>query len=277
MLGCVGDNTVDQYFGAADRRLIGGNAVNVAVQLRLLGADVQYAGAVGTDNNGRWIRNALSRYGLGLSGLITVEGSTSISRIRVEVDGERCIEDEDFAVCAEYLPDQAAIETLAGCAVVHLGMNPNANEIRLILKAEGVTVTQDCAVSAGFENLDVAFCSAGEDPEDAAALAEAAISEGAKLALVTRGSQGSLAFDGQDWLHQEAVPTTVVDTTGAGDSYIAGFIDSMARNHHIQECMRAGALTAAKTCAHWGGFPQAPLPDIPAENATGIQKNESLQ
>lgn len=255
-LGCVGDNTIDQLFGATVRRLVGGNAVNVAVQLTFLGDNVQYAGAVGNDHNGTWIRNSLSQYGLDLSGLVTVEGSTSISKIRVEADGERHIEDEDFAVCADYMPDQAVIDKLTGCAVVHLGMNPNANEIRRGLKARGVTVTQDCAVSTGFEDLDVAFCSAGEDPEDAVALAKAAISAGAQLALVTRGSQGSLAFDGAHWLHQEAIPTTVVDTTGAGDSYIAGFIDSMARHRPVQQCMQAGALAAARTCSVWGGFPQ---------------------
>ncbi|NKX52208.1 fructoselysine 6-kinase, partial [Arthrobacter deserti] len=44
-----------------------------------------------------------------------------------------------------------------------------------------------------------------------------------------------------------------VDTTGAGDSYIAGFVAAMAAGMDLQPCMQAGASTAARTCTHWGG------------------------
>lgn len=259
MLGAIGDNTIDQYFGADERSFVGGNALNVAMQMKLLGHDVRYAGAIGPDANGTRIRNALQDHGVVTEGLVEMDGITSISKIKVEPSGERHIVFEDFAVCADYRPDEQQLNELANCAVVHIGMSPYAGEIREALSRRGVLISQDCAVSEGFDHLDVAFCSAGEEPEAAEALAKAAIAGGAKLAVVTRGAAGSLAFDGRTWTAQAAVPISVIDTTGAGDSFIAGFLTAMAEGQVLQECMEAGAVTASRTCQHWGGWPQQAL------------------
>jgi fructoselysine 6-kinase len=256
LFGAIGDNTIDQYVGADTRSFVGGNALNVAVQLRGLGRDVRYAGAIAADRNGFRVREALESRGIGTEGLVVLPGVTSISRIRVEDSGDRVIEFEDFAVCADYLPDDRELDALAGCAVVHIGMSPYADRIRAELSARGARISQDCAVSRGFDHLDVAFCSAGEDPAAARELAGSAIAGGARLAVVTCGADGSIAFDGRAWATQPADGTTVVDTTGAGDSYIAGFLAALADGQDLQSCMRAGSATAARTCRHWGGFPQ---------------------
>jgi fructoselysine 6-kinase len=139
---------------------------------------------------------------------------------------------------------------------VHIGMSPFAADIRQELSRRGARISQDCAVSSGFEHLDVAFCSAGDDPDAAKSMAEAAIAGGARLAVVTCGPGGSIAYDGSSWSTQAALPIEPVDTTGAGDSYIAGFIGAFAGGQDLQSCMEAGAATAAKTCLHWGGWPQ---------------------
>ncbi|OUM43549.1 sugar kinase [Arthrobacter agilis] len=257
--GVVGDNTIDQYFGADERSFVGGNALNVGVQLRLLGHQVRYAGAIGPDTDGRRIRKGLEDSGVLTEGLVVMDGITSISRIRVKPNGDRAIEYEDFAVCADYRPSAAELDALAQCDFVHIGMSPFAGEIRAGLRARGARISQDCAVSSGYDRLDVAFCSAGEDPGAARLLAEAAIAGGARLVVVTCGADGSLAYDGSNWTSQGADPVTLVDTTGAGDSYIAGFLAAMAQGLPLQECMQAGAATAAVTCSHWGGWPQQPL------------------
>lgn len=255
-LGTIGDNTIDQYFGVDDRSFVGGNALNVAMQIKLLGHDVRYAGAIGPDANGVRIRTALEDHGVVTDGLVVMDGVTSISKIRVEPSGERQIVFEDFAVCADYRPDEHELNELAECAVVHIGMSPHAGEIRQELSRRGVLISQDCAVSHGFDHLDVAFCSAGEDLAAAEALAESAIAGGAKLAVVTRGAAGSLAFDGRTWTTQAAEPITVVDTTGAGDSFIAGYLAAMAEGKELRGCMAAGSVAASRTCQHWGGWPQ---------------------
>jgi fructoselysine 6-kinase len=256
VFGAIGDNTIDQYVGADTRSFVGGNALNVAVQLRQLGREVRYAGAIAADVNGSRVREALEDNGVVTDGLVVLPGVTSISRIRVKDNGDRVIEFEDFAVCADYQPDERELDALAACAVVHIGMSPYADRIRAELSARGARISQDCAVSKGFDHLDVAFCSAGEDTSAARDLAEAAIAGGARLAVVTCGADGSIAFDGRTWATQPADSTTVVDTTGAGDSYIAGFLGAFAEGEDLQSCMRAGSATAARTCQHWGGWPQ---------------------
>lgn len=255
-LGAIGDNTIDQYFGSRNQSFVGGNALNVAIQFRQLGHPARYAGAIGPDEDGRRIRLALERNNVITDGLVVLDGVTSISKIRVEPGGERFIEFEDFAVCADYRPDARELDALAECAFVHIGMSPFADEIRKELSRRGARISQDCAVSTGYDLLDVAFCSAGDDQDAATAMAESAIDGGARLAVVTCGPAGSIAFDGTSWTRQEADPIEPVDTTGAGDSFIAGFLAALTTGEELQPCMRAGAAAAAKTCLHWGGWAQ---------------------
>ena len=255
-LGAIGDNTIDQYFGSRNRSYVGGNALNVAMQFSQLGHPARYAGAIGPDEDGRRIRRALEENSVLTDGLVVLDGVTSISKIRVEPDGERFIEFEDFAVCADYMPGSRELDALAQCSFVHIGMSPFADVIRRELRRRGARISQDCAVSPGFDLLDVAFCSAGDDRDAARAMAVSAIDGGARLAVVTCGPAGSIAFDGMSWTVQDADPIDPVDTTGAGDSFIAGFIGAFASGKELQSCMQAGAATAAKTCLHWGGWAQ---------------------
>ncbi|MCO5970257.1 PfkB family carbohydrate kinase [Actinoallomurus soli] len=260
LFAAVGDNTIDEYVGAESRSYVGGNALNVAVQLRRLGHACRYSGAIGADTAGARVRTALEAQGVRTDGLVTLPGHTSVSRIRVDATGDRTFEFEDFAVTADYVPDERELAALARCAVVHIGMLPAAGEVRRRLYGSGPIVSQDCAVSPGFDHLDVAFCSAGEDEGRARAYAEEAVRGGARLAVVTCGAAGSLAYDGRDWWRTPAEPVTVVDTTGAGDSYIAGFLAARATGADVAQAMRAGARTAARTCAHVGAWPQDAAP-----------------
>jgi fructoselysine 6-kinase len=260
LFGAVGDNTIDEYVGAQSRSYVGGNAVNVAVQLRRLGHAARYAGAIGADEPGDRVRAGLVSQGVLTDGLVTLPGHTSVSRIRVAPDGDRVFEFEDFGVCARYRPDDAEFDKLSQCAAVHIGMLPGAADVRRTLSDRGVLVTQDCAVSAGYDHLGVAFCSGGEDESRARHLAREAIDGGAAIAVVTCGALGSVAFDGRTWWRTPAVPVAVVDTTGAGDSYIAGFVAARAAGADIDEALRAGSEVAARTCAHLGAWPQDPLP-----------------
>lgn len=258
-LAAVGDNTVDIYYGADEESFIGGNALNTAVQWSLMGARVGYYGAVGSDDLGFRVRDALVKNKVNTDGLTELPGKTSTTLIRVEPSGDRIIAQDNFEVSATYMPSADDLDEIATRAFVHIGMSSFASRIRNELASRGVQISQDCAVSEGFEHLDVAFCSAGEESAEAHAMAREAIDGGAQLAIVTRGADGSIAFDGRDWFSVPAVEIpAVVDTTGAGDSYIAGFVAARAQGESVLDCMRAGAAVAAKTCQHRGGFPQDP-------------------
>ncbi|MFT4221298.1 MAG: PfkB family carbohydrate kinase, partial [Microbacterium sp.] len=83
-----------------------------------------------------------------------------------------------------------------------------------------------------------------------------AVRRGASLAVATRGAAGAMAVRGAETWHCDAVATRVVDTTGAGDSFVAGFIAARLDGAHVPAALRAGARQAARTCSHRGGFPQ---------------------
>jgi fructoselysine 6-kinase len=128
-----------------------------------------------------------------------------------------------------------------------------------------VLVSQDCAISVGYEGLDIAFCSAAAtaaagDAAAAADIARRAVAGGARLCVVTCGADGSLAHDGRDWWQAAATAVEVVDTTGAGDSYIAGFLQARLAGADVAQAMHAAAASAARTCTHLGAWPQQPVP-----------------
>jgi len=260
-LASIGDNTIDLYIGRDSHSFVGGNALNVAVQLARLGRPARYLGAVGPDPAGERIREQLAGAGVDVAGLAVLPGRTSISRIRVDQSGDRHFEFEDFGVCAGYVPDAEALESAAACRAVHIGLLPAAAAtVRERLSARGVLVSQDCGVTRGYEHLDVAFCSAAAAAEPAEKIARDAIGGGAKLAVVTCGADGSLAFDGERWWRAAPVPVDALDTTGAGDSYTAGFLDALLAGAGVGEAMKAGSANAALTCTHFGGWPQVALP-----------------
>ena len=159
-------------------------------------------------------------------------------------------------MCADYVPSQEALELAAECRAAHIGLLQAAASVRAWLASRGVLVSQDCGVTSGYENLDIAFCSQAADGAPATAVAQVAVDGGARLAVVTCGADGSVAYDGRTWWHASAVPVEALDTTGAGDSYPAAFLDAWVAGADVDQAMAAGSARAARTCAHLGAWPQ---------------------
>ena len=78
--------------------------------------------------------------------------------------------------------------------------------------------------------------------------------KGPKLVVATRGERGSLAFDGNRFYRGGIVPCTVVDTMGAGDSFIAGFLYGLMRGEDIPACMALGAENSSVTLGYAGAW-----------------------
>ena len=85
---------------------------------------------------------------------------------------------------------------------------------------------------------------------------ESTLGRGARLAVIMRGSRGSLASSGGEVFRGSALPITVSDTTGAGDSFIAGFISARLAGSPLTLCLARGHEAAARTCRIFGGFVQ---------------------
>ena len=80
------------------------------------------------------------------------------------------------------------------------------------------------------------------------------IPEGGAEMVVTRGEKGSMAYDGEKFYYGGIVPCEVVDTMGAGDSFIAGFLYAICEGKGIQEAMADGAANSSVTIAYSGAW-----------------------
>lgn len=263
-LATVGDNCIDRFLPPIGLSLVGGNAVNVGVQLAHLGHRVGYFGAIGDDADGWRTRDCLAANGLDLAGLRVVPGGrTAYTDIAIHDGGEREMVFEEFGVCRGYRPSEAEIAILAAKRHVHIGWLDDGGAMKRRLTGMGVSVSQDLGVNAdprdiSPDHLAIAFASAGPSREAAAALVDRCLAAGARLAVVTMGALGSCAGDGRTMAWMAPARADVVDTTGAGDSFVAGFLDAHLRGATLEACLAAGRDRAARTCTHWGGFPQEP-------------------
>ena len=85
----------------------------------------------------------------------------------------------------------------------------------------------------------------------------------AKLAVLTRSALGSLVLSGDTEIAIPADPIAkVIDTTGAGDLYAAGFLFGLARNLPLETCGRLASLAAAEVISHIGARPQQSLAQL---------------
>jgi len=264
----VGDAFVDRYRPPVGLSLVGGNALNVAVHLARLGREVAFFGAVGDDAQGERIRRTLAGFGIDTHHLLTTTGRTASTDVGVDAAGERSFLHEDYGVAARYRPDAAALSDLRRMAVVHLGWLTDPPALRAELAGSGVLVSQDTAVSPCDGGLGVAFGSAGPSRDAALTLAHRLAARNA-LAVVTCEAQGAVASDGRWTVEIGADRIEPVDTTGAGDSFIAGFLSALAEHQaclageplgreRLMACLAAGRAVATPTCLHFGAFPQHP-------------------
>ena len=261
----VGDNCIDRFRPPVGQSLIGGNAVNVVVQLARLGQTAFYFGAVGDDADGRRTLDLLAENRVRIDHAETRPGLTAYTDIDVLPSGDRVFIHEDFGVCADYRPSPADLEALKTMDHVHIGWLNDGGALRRALVEAGVSVSQDISVNAdrdnlGVDGLTVAFGSAGDDETAAKALLQRFLADGAQTAVVTCGAHGSMARTGDDRAATGIRPVEVVDTTGAGDSFIAGFLKAFVAREALQACLEAGRDHAAQACMHVGGFPQQPRP-----------------
>lgn len=251
----VGDNCVDRYIPLG-QCAIGGNALNVAVQLSRSGQYCAYFGAVGADEDGEWTRQEMAANRVVLDHLLVLDAPTAYTNLDVDAGGDRIITFEEFGVCAIYQPSADDLVALGQFDHIHIGWFKGAEALRTRLIGSKVTFSQDVAVNPECRGLDVAFKSVGASDEAAHRALDKLLAAGARVAVVTCGSMGSMASDGTVVARTGIRPVRVVETTGAGDTFIAAFLSRWKRGEALQSCLEAGRDAASETCTHVGGFPQ---------------------
>ena len=117
-------------------------------------------------------------------------------------------------------------------------------------------VPGDAACAEAIPYTDYLFFSSDDgDTETLRELMKVLHSQGPKLVIAMLGEQGSLCFDGQTF-HPFGIVAcpNVVDTMGAGDSYIAGFLHGLVDGLPIEACMKKGAATSTETLQYFGAW-----------------------
>jgi sugar/nucleoside kinase (ribokinase family) len=128
-------------------------------------------------------------------------------------------------------------------------------------RREGVwRLIEDRAVDILFANEDEAIHLTGSADLDTSVERLKPLVE---TLVVTRGAAGAIALQGNARAVIRAVPVEqVVDTTGAGDLFAAGFLTARCRGHDIDRCLETGALAAAEIISHFGARPEADLKQL---------------
>ncbi len=270
----------------------GGSAANTIVGLASLGARAAFIGKTKDDLLGRAYSHDIRAAGVSFTTKPAADGpSTGRCYVLVTPDGERTM-NTYLGAAQDLHPADIDAEAIAGSAVVYLEgylWDPqNAKEA--FLKAAKIAHDAGRKVALTLSDafcvdrwrdeflglmrsrtVDLIFANEAElhslyqsSDFDAAI---AALRADIDIAVVTRSEKGCLVVGPDD---VEAVPAfpvdRVVDTTGAGDLFAAGFLSGLARGADDRTCGSLGALAAAEVIQHIGARPEASLKDLAREN-----------
>ena len=269
----------------------GGSGANTVVGAALLGARTGFIGKVRDDELGGLFSHDLKATGVAFDVAPATDGpATARCFILVTPDGERTM-NTYLGACQKLSSADVDEATVRNARVVYLeGYLWDPPEAKDAFRkaagiahgaGHGVALTLSDAFCVGRYrdeflglirdgSLDILFANIGElqslygtDDADAAiaALRDERDAHGRHLlGLVTRSSEGALVVKGGEVREVPAMPVTeVVDTTGAGDLFAAGFLAGYARGLDNVSSARLGALAAAEVIAHIGARPQRDL------------------
>ncbi|WP_316980241.1 PfkB family carbohydrate kinase [Shumkonia mesophila] len=256
----LGDNTVDIY---VDRNIMfpGGNAVNVAVLAKRLGSAAGYLGCLGNDAFGSLLHDALSAEGVDLSRCRRIDGENAHVLVRHR-DGDREFVKSTAGVRARYELDAGDFAYIKGFDVVHSSYCSDNDAMIPAIAAAATRLSYDFSNRWTDDrrtrlapHVDIAFLShAGHPDPECIEMLRQWSSAGPRTVVMTRGGDGAFAYVNGTLYRQEVLPTPVVDTLGAGDAFIAGFLTRYLADGAVQPALQSGTRTAAAACGWLGGF-----------------------
>jgi sugar/nucleoside kinase (ribokinase family) len=235
-----------------------------------LGLRASYAGAVGTDENGRLVEAALASRGVDLSRLVRRAGGNQFAAILIDdATGERVVlwdRPDSLLIADEDLP----ADLLRTARVVLIDdVDPRASlAAARIARAAGVAVTtdldhvtpvtEDLIRTASHpilsEHLPAALT--GETDLEVALRRMRLWNTG--LLTVTIGARGAVALDGDRFVHVEGFGVNAVDTTGSGDVFRGAFITGLVRGLSTSRMLRFANAAAALSCMRAGALDGVP-------------------
>jgi sugar/nucleoside kinase (ribokinase family) len=249
-----------------------GAAGGTAVIMSKLGFETLSAGAVGTDDAGDVLVRALERFGVNCDHLARREDvQTSCTILPIRPTGERPAL-HVIGANATIDPDELQWDEIASADFLHLGgpefLGPD-NCVRILefCRENGVTTSADILADGWPELLDMlapamphldwllpnedqAMALTGES--DPVAAGKALLERGVGGVALTAGARGSILVSPEGSLTVPAFEVEVVDTTGCGDAYTAGFLRGLSLGHDPERAATIGSATAAQVAQGLG-------------------------
>jgi sugar/nucleoside kinase (ribokinase family) len=265
-----------------------GSAGGTALTLAKLGAKVSSAGAIGTDAVGDMLAGLLARGGVDTSLLVRRDDvQTSASVLPIRPTGERPAL-HVIGANASYGPDDAPWDEIGGSTHLHLG-GPEfmggeaAARVLSHARERGVTTSADILapgdqagdliewIAPALTELDYLLPNdeqvlglSGED--DLVAGCRALIRRGVGCVVATRGAEGVVIVDDEGSEPVPAFEVDVVDTTGCGDAFSAGFLRGLSLNRSRRDAATLGCAAAALVAqglgSDYGDFDLAAADDL---------------
>jgi fructoselysine 6-kinase len=262
-LAAVGSNCIDYYNNLdGGKAFPGGGPVNMAVYTVRLGGEAAYIGPVGNDSYGELMIDAMKKKSVDTSHLRVEEGKTAVSQVEL-VDGERILGDYEEGVLETYVLSDEDMDFIQNFDVVICDVWGKVEGQFKELKERGITTAFDCATYLESNASEQAipytdFLFYSTDENDSLQLREQMKKiheKGPKYVICMMGTAGSMCYDGKDFHRFGIIPCEeVVDSMGAGDSYIAGFLKGMIEGKTIEEAMKLGAANATETLKYFGAW-----------------------
>src|SRR3954469_4809478 len=266
----------------------GGSGANTAVGVASLGGRAAFVGKVRDDELGGLYTHDLHAVGVSFEVRPATQGpATARSFILVTPDGERTM-NTYLGACQKLSPEDLDPHRLRAAKIVYLEgylwdppeakkafrkavaiAHEAGNAVALTLsdpfcvdryRDEFLGLVRDGSVDILFANIHE-LRSLYQTGDDATALA--ALRQEGVVAVVTRSAEGALVVTREETRAVPAFPVErLVDTTGAGDLFAAGFLAGLSRDLDHIGCVRLGALAAAEVIQHIGARPQRSLAEL---------------
>jgi sugar/nucleoside kinase (ribokinase family) len=272
------------------KEISGGSAANTLAGMAALGAQCAFIGQVADDQLGAVFAHDIRAVGIDFdTPARSEEPPTARCLIFVTPDGERTM--NTFLGASQFLPPAALDDaTIASAAILYLEgylwdpEEPRSAMRRAIDVARGAgrkvafTASESFVIERHGDDfralidegkIDILFVNehelatlTGESDFEAGV---AAVAGKVPVLVATRSAQGAIAVAGGQRAEVAAEPIEkVVDTTGAGDLFAAGFLTGHARGESLERCLTMGAVCAAEVISHYGARPEADLQELVA-------------
>ena len=274
----------------------GGSAANTIVGAAALGARTAFIGKVKDDEIGRGFAHDIRAMGAHFDTAPAKDGpATARCFVLVTPDGQRTM-NTYLGACQALTEDDVDEATVKAAKIVYLegylwdppeakkAFRKAADIAHAAGRRVALTLSDSFCVDRYREEfldlirtrtVDIVFANESElhalyqtaDFDTAINL----LREEAQLAAITRSEKGSLVVTREETHAIPAFPVErVVDTTGAGDLFAAGFLAGLAKGAPLDHCARLGALAAAEIIQHIGARPEANLAALAAENGLSL-------